>query len=71
MTQFRVRWEVDVEAETAREAAEQAWSMQLDHDSIALVFEVARTDKLFNQPASWEYEKIDLMGEKVEHDDQA
>jgi len=40
---MRVRWEIDVEAKTAREAARTALEIQRDPRSIATVFDV--TDK--------------------------
>ena len=44
MPEFRVVWEIDVEAEDARAAAAEARSMQLDENSIATVFTVHRMD---------------------------
>ena len=40
MTEYRVRWEVDIEASSPIEAAEKALEMQRDHASIENVFEV-------------------------------
>lgn len=40
MTTFKVKWEIDVEADTAREAAYAALQIQRDQHSIATVFEV-------------------------------
>ncbi len=37
---YKVVWEIDLHAETPREAAEIALRMQRDRDSIATVFEV-------------------------------
>lgn len=42
MPEWLVRWEIDIEAETAEEAARQALAIQRDPESIALVFEVTR-----------------------------
>lgn len=38
--QYRVRWEIDLEAPTPVEAARMALEIQRDPDSIATVFEV-------------------------------
>jgi hypothetical protein len=37
---YRVRWEIDIEAETPREAAEKALAIRRKPDSIATVFDV-------------------------------
>lgn len=37
---MRVRWEIDIEARTAREAARRALGIQRDPESIATVFDV-------------------------------
>ena len=38
--QFRVSWKIDIEAESAEEAARAALAIQREPDSIATVFEV-------------------------------
>lgn len=38
MTEFRVVWEIDIEAKTPRRAAEQAFAIQRDPKSMATVF---------------------------------
>jgi hypothetical protein len=38
--EYRVVWEIDVEADSAREAAEKALEIQRRPDSIAIVFTV-------------------------------
>ena len=35
---YAVKWEIDIEAESPREAAEEALMIQLDAESTALVF---------------------------------
>jgi hypothetical protein len=40
MTEYRVRWEIGMDADTPRQAAEQALEIHRDPGSIALVFEV-------------------------------
>lgn len=40
MKEYLVKWEIHIDAETAREAAEEARAIQLDPDSIESVFEV-------------------------------
>ena len=44
MTMLRVVWEIDVDADSAREAAEKALRIQRDPDSIATVFDVVEKD---------------------------
>jgi hypothetical protein len=41
MPEYRVRWEIDVEAESPREAAEKALATQRDPESEATVFDVS------------------------------
>lgn len=55
MMQFRVTWAIDIEADTAREAAEKALEVQRDPESTAVIFEV----KEFY--GSGEFEEIDLL----------
>lgn len=45
MKPMRVRWEIDVEARTAREAARKALEIQRDPRSIATVFDVKHKGK--------------------------
>lgn len=40
MKSYKVRWEIDIEADSAREAAEKAREIQLDLESIANYFTV-------------------------------
>lgn len=49
MTTFKVRWEIDIEAETPREAAHTALQIQRNPDSIATVFEVLEPLPLYNE----------------------
>ncbi len=42
---YRVKWEVDVDAKSPRDAAKQALRMQRDPESWATVFDVSRHDK--------------------------
>ena len=44
LKQYRVRWEIDVEASSPEEAARSARATQLRTDSIADVFEVREVD---------------------------
>jgi len=37
---FLVKWEIDIEADTAREAAEEAHKIHIDAGSEAVIFEV-------------------------------
>jgi hypothetical protein len=41
MTEYRVTWTIDIDADSPRDAAEFAHRIQTDPDSIALLFEVA------------------------------
>lgn len=40
MNRYLVTWQIDIEADTPREAARLALDVQRDHTSIALVFDV-------------------------------
>lgn len=40
MTLYRVKWEIDIEADSALKAAQEALEIQRDKDSIATVFKV-------------------------------
>ena len=42
MAEFRVKWEMDIEADSPREAAEKALKIHRDPDSIATVFTTVR-----------------------------
>lgn len=44
MKEFRVMWEIDVEAEDAQEAAEKALEIQRNRESIATYFTVFETN---------------------------
>lgn len=44
---MRVKWEIDLDARTAKEAARKALSIQRDPESIATVFEVRDKRKKF------------------------
>jgi hypothetical protein len=46
MKEYTVHWSIDVSAETAREAAQQALEIQRCPDSIASVFVVNERDRL-------------------------
>lgn len=53
MMQYFVRWEIDIEADSPREAAEIARVIQLDAGSTAVVFDVQK-------PGEDDFEMIDL-----------
>lgn len=40
MDRYKVRWEIDVEADTPEGAAVLAWQMQRNPESVATVYEV-------------------------------
>ncbi len=44
MTEFRVVWEIDIEAETPTHAAEQAFAIQQDPETMVTVFSVTCPD---------------------------
>jgi len=48
MTHYRVMWEIDIDADTAKDAAKMALKIQRDCKSIATVFDVKNyvTDKI-------------------------
>lgn len=64
MHSYRVTWEIDVEAETPREAAEQAKAIQQDPGSWASVFSCLQTDYLY--PAKPKLFHIDLAADESE-----
>ena len=52
---FRVEWNIDIEADTPRKAAEIALEIQRDKNSTAVVFEVKELD------TDGDYVEVDLM----------
>lgn len=46
MTEYRVTWTIDVDAESPREAAQEALRIQRKEDSTATVFEVNCGDRV-------------------------
>lgn len=44
MTQYKVVWEIEVEADTPLEAAKQAYAIQRDYNSTATYFKVVDSD---------------------------
>jgi hypothetical protein len=63
MTTYRVTWEIDIEAKSAKEAAKQALFVQRDPYSTATVFDVAYdkiTGKGPKKKSAYVHEKIDL-----------
>jgi len=70
MAMYKVRWEIDVDARSHREAAREALKIQRDPGSIATVFEVrsfkatraTSTKKRHNYVIDYnEYKEIDLL----------
>ena len=53
--EYLVKWEIVVDADTKKEAAQRALEMQRDSQSLSTVFEVAE----FNYPGD-EFEEIDV-----------
>lgn len=46
MPEYNVRWEIEIYADSAKQAAKEALKIQRDPKSIALVFEVGAVDSL-------------------------
>lgn len=46
MTTYRVKWEIDIEADSPEAAAVEAREIQLDFESIATYFEVFELDDI-------------------------
>lgn len=61
MTEFRIAWGIDIDAETPAEAVRKAREIQLDPDSAATVFEVCPLDDK-GRPKHMEKTVVDLMG---------
>lgn len=40
MANYRVKWEIDIEADSPEEAAKEALKIQRDPDSVATIFDV-------------------------------
>lgn len=53
-TLYKVMWEIELEADTAEDAARQALNIQRDPESIALLFDVENTE-------TGELDLIDLL----------
>ncbi len=64
MPEYRVRWEIEVDAETPREAVENALEIHRDLSSIATVFEVAPR-------SGGPFQRIDLLEESAVADREA
>ncbi len=56
MTQYLVKWEIDIEADTPEDAARQALEIQRDPESKATCFEVSIPT------LCWTYRKIVDLG---------
>jgi len=56
MKQYRVRWEIDIDAKNEVEASKMAREIQLDPNSTATIFEVSEVQGKFIGLA----EKVDL-----------
>jgi hypothetical protein len=59
MPEFRVRWEIDLDAETHEEAARAALATVSNPESIAHVFEVTKTDRSNATPVEIDLDEID------------
>lgn len=56
MAEYRVRWEIDIEAGSNEQAARVALAIQRDPESTATVFQVSPCESL------WQVFEIDLEG---------
>lgn len=54
LKQYRVMWEIDVDAASPKEAAIRALEIQRDPSSIAVIFKVQQ------KPGGWEQVELDL-----------
>jgi hypothetical protein len=54
MTRYRVQWDIDIDADSPKQAAEEALKIHRDHNSIATVFNVREWGTL-------DLRKIDLQ----------
>jgi hypothetical protein len=63
MALYRVKWEIDIEAASAKKAAEEALKIQRDPESIATVFMVGKRTNSFIDPKGLVYKRIDLIKE--------
>lgn len=61
-TSYRVRWEIDIDAETPREAAEEALAIQRDHACMATVFDIIDLDHIGDEGEE-AIVRIDLLGD--------
>jgi len=65
MAMYKVRWEIDVDARSHREAARKALKIQRDPESLATVFEVrsfkATRATSTKKRHNYEYKEIDLL----------
>lgn len=57
MPNYIVKWEIDIEADTPREAAQMARKIQLRPDSTATVFDVQKSDTVGSRSPT----RIDLI----------
>ena len=63
MTMYRVTWEIDIEAKSAKEAAKQALFIQRDPESTATIFDVAYhkvTGKGLKKRSAYVHKRIEL-----------
>ena len=67
MTEFRVMWEIDIDADTPEEAARKALAIQRDPTSSAVVFNVVSSlDSLTTvNPENIPWQEIDLIADEA------
>ena len=60
MANYRVKWEIDIEADSPEEAAKEALKIQRDPDSVATIFDVIDDNGVtiqidLNPEWAWQY----------------
>lgn len=60
MTEYKVVWEIELQADSLKDAAEEARKIQLDPTSIAKVFQVSKQEKFGKHTIIHERGIIDL-----------
>ena len=64
MPEYRVRWEIELDAESVQDAAEKALATQRDPESHAVVFDVQQ----LGHGTRSQWQQVDLLGDDDEED---
>ena len=62
MPSYRVTWEIDIDADSAKEAAQKALTIQRNADSIATVF------RLVDRDNAWFATTVDMTLDRVDYE---